>query len=243
MVLGRNQVMKKISRKVAVARGLPKWPQMLVDGDPVTPEQAKEIILHTDTFLTDPGSYGGNNRGWNQWAKEVLGYDWIEDKYDLQDQFRHESGFLGAGYVHNNWASCSFIGGPHGWCHPNGVIRYRDNVGKWPSVGCVADDWSAIAARWPFLSLHVTLMNCESCEDEVERKPVVTMRVHAGKVSFFEGTLEHHADIAPQPVESMVANFAERMSGGVSREQGLPDEWIKDLGNITRPIVFGLLGR
>jgi hypothetical protein len=41
-------------------RGLPKWPQMRVEGVPVTLEQAKEIIRRTDTFFTPPLTMHGD---------------------------------------------------------------------------------------------------------------------------------------------------------------------------------------
>ncbi len=39
-------------------RNLPKWPQMLVTGDSLTIEQAKEIIRRTDRFFEWKQKYG-----------------------------------------------------------------------------------------------------------------------------------------------------------------------------------------
>ena len=39
---------------------LPKWPGMIVEGDPVTPELAAEIIIRTDSQLPD-FTYAGND--------------------------------------------------------------------------------------------------------------------------------------------------------------------------------------
>lgn len=50
------------------AGSLPKWPQMIVTGKPVTIDQAKEIIFRTDSFLTSSDEFaGGNNREFNEW--------------------------------------------------------------------------------------------------------------------------------------------------------------------------------
>jgi len=37
-------------------RSLPKWPQMLVTGSPVSEEQALEIIRRTDNFFRLPSA-------------------------------------------------------------------------------------------------------------------------------------------------------------------------------------------
>ena len=40
-------------------KGLPKWPAIVVKGKPVTEDQAKEIIIRTDSFY-----FGCNDRAW-----------------------------------------------------------------------------------------------------------------------------------------------------------------------------------
>ena len=84
-------------------------------------------------------------------------------------------------YVRNTWIGSSFVHGPHGWCHPDGQIDHIDNVGKWPSVEEIRDDWQMLATAFPFLILTATLMSGESCEDDT--KPIVTMSVADGRVS------------------------------------------------------------
>jgi hypothetical protein len=93
-------------------------------------------------------------------------------------------------YVQNSWISTSFIGGPHGWCWPDGRIAYVDNVGKWPSVEAVLRDWSTLAEAFPFLDLAATLINGECCEDTV---PIVTILVKGGVTSVEDGSLRFHA--------------------------------------------------
>ena len=40
-----------MNKKEAFGKGLPKWPQMRIIGEPVSEELAKEIIIRTDTFF------------------------------------------------------------------------------------------------------------------------------------------------------------------------------------------------
>lgn len=227
---------------------------MCVAGKSITVEQAKEIILATDSFLTHVSEYvGGNNREWNKWARDQLGYSVFDSNPDgsygpsgLRFGVAHEkmsrveqlAGFLKTEYVQNSWASCAFVGGPHGWCHPDGTVRYADNVGKWPSVSEVAEEWEVIGQRWPFLDVWVTLMSGESCE--VHRQSVVTFHLFGGELKFFEGTLE------PLKFDSVVAPSMKQrllgvLYGDTRREQGLPDEWVRELGERTRPIVASVM--
>lgn len=149
-----------------------KWPQMLVSGTPVTTKQALEIIRRTDTFFQK--DYNGNNRRWIAWVKETVGFpkdsdlresDSILDCFRKQELWRTRWGIVDTSYVNNSWVSTSFIGGPHGWCHPDGTIYFDDNVGKWPDMEAIVSDWKTLAEAFPFLDLRVALHNHESCED------------------------------------------------------------------------------
>lgn len=235
--------MKQISKKEAFSHGLPKWPQMLVVGDPVTEEQAKEIIFATDTFLTRvSGFYGGNDRHWEDAFMEASGYrllnseSWAERRVELQHRFGQKAGFLHTEYVHNSWASSAFVLGPNGWCHPDGNIFYTENVGKWPCVEEIAEDWAKIAARWPFLDIWVTLMNGESCQ---EAEPVVSMHVKAGKVEFYAGSTEVYEERKGQYPD----HYFNRpyVIGNLQKEHGLPQSWIEEFANKVRPVVLEVL--
>lgn len=252
--------MNKITEERAFDHGLPKWPQMLVAGDSITVEQAKNIIFATDTSLT---CYfmGGNDRKFEEDFKCATGYSKFETNYEdrskMTDEekekdkekgielsrarwqaweaFTQEAKFLSTEYVHNSWASCAYIYGPHGWCHPDGTISYTDNVGKWPSVEDVANDWKKIAARWPFLNVWVTLMNAEHCEDH--SAPVVTFHVSNGTVEYYEGTTEPMATVKKRDDFELGLNMGMIFSGRHSREHGLPDGWIEEFTEKVRPLV------
>lgn len=180
---------------------LPKWCQMLVWGEPVTHEQAMEIIIRTDSFFEYAS---GNNQKFNESLKNKIGFvDWFDfekqypdrefkfDKYNeymkFEEEFRNSIKYINTEFVNNSWISCCFIGGVHGWCHPTGEIGYVDNIGKYPSVEEVYNEWVLLSKEFPFLNLYVTLMSGEGCEDE--RHPVVTMKVENGIVTFIEAIL------------------------------------------------------
>lgn len=188
-------------------RALPKWPQMIVTGTPVTEDQAKEIIFRTDHFLCDFDSYaGGNNRQFTKLYQNAAGITYIRDKfiaehpnnhfksglklYDYNDLIQEKIGFIKTNYVFNDWASSCFGWGPHGWVHPDGTIWYNDNVGKWPSVEDIYNDWVMLAEAFPFLDIIATLMSGESCEDNTSE--VVSFIITNESVTIKEGNLNLH---------------------------------------------------
>lgn len=223
-------------RKHAVCH-LPKWPQMIVTGKRVTADQAKEIIFRTDCFLSDASDYsGGNARSFNRNYRTKAGLDLLrvereypeghtywEVDWEKQDALREALKFIHTEYVTNNWGSCAFIFGPHGWCHPDGTILYNDNIGKWPEFESVYEDWVKIAEAFPFLDLNVTLMNKESCEDD--SIPVINFRVANGKVTVEPPDLSVHCD---PPLREFEEDFAGLSLPPEHRELGLPLAWYDD---------------
>lgn len=229
---------------------LPKWPQMLVTGKAVTVEQAKEIIFRTDEFLTDASTYsGGNARKFNEEYRKLAGLDMLQyertaldghkftDVYwDKQHDLQERLNIVKTTYVENRWASSSFIGGPHGWCSPDGVISYSDNVGKWPSIEEIIEDWTAIAHAFPYLDLHVTLMSGESCEDDTH--PVINIRVVDGNAFAEAPDITVH-DI-PEKCD-VVLQFVERIkSDTCQHEIGLPMEWYEEFADKVKSAVLDI---
>lgn len=240
-------------------QGLPKWPQHYVTGMPVTVEQAKEIIRRTDTFFTH--GYDGNNHEYNRWVRQTLGMPpgWMDNESPpwpkddapesekqkaiearrahyaeerrLRELFEARWHPIDTQYVHNSWVSCSFIGGPHGWCHPDGQIGFTDNVGKWPSIEDVLADWQKLAEAFPFLDIGATLRNGESCEDDTQA--VVSIVVKNGRAFLADPvTTDVHAAHAvavrrSDSVGSSIDEFRKNMNNPF-REQGISDEWIHE---------------
>lgn len=186
---------------------LPKWPALLVVGKPVTREQAMEIILRTDDLY-----FSSNDRSFNKLLNEYF-YDIevtdelysgenkaiakklnIEEKeynliWDYKEQKNSEIKSLNLEYLQNSRIVSSWIGGAHGWCDWNGNIGTSNyNIGKWPSVGEVYNDWVQIAEAFPFLELTCQLQNSESGDDDIIAVPVVEYRIKDGKVEMFNPT-------------------------------------------------------
>lgn len=217
---------------------LPKWPQMLVSGVQVTLEQAFDIILRTDRFLTDPDGYS-NNREFSKWYKAESnlvalletrkypeGHEYQTTNWEKYRQLQESIGFVSTEYVSNDWAASCFIGGPHGWCSPAGVISYADNVGKWPNIREVYDDWVKIAEAFPFVDAHVTLMSGESCEDETY--PVINFRVKDGAVELDSPDTSVHHNIETRNVDDMINHIK------YGCDTGLPSHWYTKAAKIVR---------
>lgn len=227
--------------------GLPKWPQMLVSGVQVTPEQAFDIILRTDRFLTDPDGYS-NNREFSKWYKAESnlvallktrkypeGHEYQTTNWEKYHQLQESIKFVVTEYVHNDWAASCYIGGPHGWCSPAGVISYADNVGKWPNIREVYDDWVKIAEAFPFVDAHVTLMSGESCEDDTH-PPVINFRVKGGAVEVQAPDVSVHTNIGTRKVD----DFINHIKHGV--ETGLPTLWYLKAAKIVRSNIKYIQG-
>jgi hypothetical protein len=182
-------------------RGLPKWPQMIVTGPRIREDLALEVIRRTDSwFVSGSGcnDHDGDRRlarrfrmpHYHDYAdKHPEGFDW-RVHWDRCERWKTAWGVIATEYVHNSWIGCSFIHGPHGWCHPDGQIYYIDNVGKWPSIEEIRTDWQTLATAFPFLILTVTLMSGEGCEDYT--RPVVAIAVADGQVKLMEPDVGDH---------------------------------------------------
>lgn len=169
---------------------LPKWPQCVINGEKITKEQALEIIRRTDEFF-----FGreGNNREFNKAARKICKMGSRYDFYDseeeqevnrkVEEEFEPKWGLVETIYIFNDWISCAWVGGYHGWCHPDGTIAFCNNIGKYPEVEEVYDDLCVLGEAFPFLKLTCTLMNGE---EDYCTESLVTMRLENGKVEFLD---------------------------------------------------------
>ena len=205
-------------------RDLTKWPRLLVTGEPVTREQANQILIRTDDWYMTV-----NDRAWedvvNQIAREYgmpkepqRGSNiavWT-DHYQAVSAWRNALGILELDYLDNRRIASSWIGGPHGWCDWDGRIGCSNyNIGKWPSVEEVTEDWTAIAAAFPYLDLHAQLVT-----DEGEGEVAATWAVRDGKAALVE-PVGRIAEIPADDVEAMVFGllYTESRERGVSIER------------------------
>ena len=186
--------------------GLPKWPALIVQGEKITPEQAAEIIIRTG------GGFSCNDRRFTN-ACESLVYeveipeeemdrydaasdvikqklnigekDWMK-VFDYKEEKQRELGIMAdLCYLNNQRVCSSWVGGPYGWCNWDGAIGTSNyNIGKWPSVEEVYNEWKIIAKTFPFLSLRCQLANHEASETEDvgNPRPVIEYIIKGGKV-------------------------------------------------------------
>lgn len=148
-----------------------KWPGMIIVGDNVTPEQAAEILLRTDENLPD-FQYAGNDKKYAAKVQEIFGPtpSYEDENYDEVFATRLKKyKKLDLGYLGNSRIISCYVGGPYGWCDWDGTIGSSEtNIGKWPSVAEVAEDWGNIAEAFPFLNLRCQLFTGETCEEDAE---------------------------------------------------------------------------
>lgn len=203
--------------------GLPKWPALVVVGRPVTYDQAREIIIRTDDF-----HFSTNNRGFKRQLEECV-YGHREDEHSLtteerlerwskENERKAELGLLNLEYLNNHRIVSSFIGGPHGWCNWDGTIGCNTyNIGKWPSVEEVYDEWVEIAAAFPFLHLTCQLMNHESGFEESndDPRPLIEFRIKDGEVTMNKPFIP----LSPTSGISM-DHMVELIGSGTMREVG-----------------------
>lgn len=171
-------------------RDLTKWPRLIVVPDktePVTREQANEILLRTN------GPYfATNDRAFEKAMADVLGIEMIQREaggyryWDMSwkaaSEWYASIGGLDLHYLNNSRIVSSWIGGPHGWLNWGGNVGCSTwNIGKWPSYEEVSEDWSAIAAAFPYLDLHAQLIT-----DEGEGDVAAQWRVTGGQAALVE---------------------------------------------------------
>lgn len=168
-------------------RDLPKWSRLVVSGTSINPNQAAEIILRTsDTTFTS------NDREWKLQlftALNILRSDkdtWLPDEDKLEIASK-KFGFLDLYYLRNYQIASCWVGGPRGWCSWDGTIGCDGyNIGKYPTIKDVYDEWKLIAQTWNFLKLRCQLWNVEYNQDDSEAeqpKPVVEFIIENGYVT------------------------------------------------------------
>ncbi|MGW4731774.1 hypothetical protein ACWEQC_21870 [Streptomyces shenzhenensis] len=140
---------------------LTKWPRLLVTGEPITPEQADEVLIRT----ANPWLLQVNDRAWNATVARVFDLDATEYGHATAESTRaavERYGFLDLTLIYNSRIGSSWIGGPHGWCDWDGRIGCSNyNIGKWPDVEDVTEDWELIARTFPYLDLTAQLVTDE----------------------------------------------------------------------------------
>ncbi len=171
---------------------LPKWPAMVVHGEPVTKEQAAEIIVRTDNWFLQ-----SNDKEWLAQVHELAGIrtrimnDHVYADIDSIKEFHERMGVLFLDMLTTERIATSHVDGPNGWCDWNGRIFQNDgNIGKWPHVDRVLEEWQYIATAFPYLDLTAQLFDQEWSEsgEVTVSKALVEYRVQGGTVLLREPT-------------------------------------------------------
>ena len=161
----------------------PKWPALLVDGKKVTQLQAYEIIIRTTS-----GYLSCNDKAWEDLCRKIMGlpkHVWgapHRPEFWEQEQAAWKAlGHIDLEYLDNDRIMSCWIGGSKGWVDWNGrIFTANYNIGKWPSMEEVRQDWIKIAKAFPFLDLTSQLMSGETCEEGIV--PIAEFRIKDGKV-------------------------------------------------------------
>lgn len=207
---------------------LPKWPGFVVVGDPVTTDQAAEILLKTDTNFPD-FQYASNAHDLGEEACKLLGIPYsrrtarssTEDqtrflhRCQVVDRLKAEYDVLELEYLHNSRIASSYIGGTHGWCNWDGSIGCNSfNIGKWPSAETVFKEWQLIAKSFPFLNLQCHLLSTEINEASIDgpSQPRVHYVVKNGEVTTIDPVELPQPKNRPAPIESLARELAARLA-------------------------------
>jgi hypothetical protein len=202
-----------------------KWPRLIVVGEPVTEDQADQILVRSQSWW----HLFSNDREWRREVTalaEEFGYPSEVEPGTAQaiprtlqvQQWTERHGMLGLEYLSNDRIMSSYIGGPHGWCDWNGRIGSTGyNIGKWPSDEEVTEEWQLIAWAFPFLDL-----TAQCIDDEGEGVLAAEWRIRGGRVEY-----------NPEPA-ALLAGPTDDVEGDVARllfdpfrERGVPIERLR----------------
>ena len=139
-----------------------KWPGLIVKGDDIPVDLALEINLRTSYW---PPSTNAHDYA-SALVERAIGRR-PKALWDFKDGKEAASalGALDLCHLRNAWLASCWIGGPHGWCRPDGRIWCNShNIGKWPSEEAVEADLRAIARTWPMLRFRVQVLDREHSE-------------------------------------------------------------------------------
>lgn len=204
---------------------LPKWPECRVEGKRVTQDQAAAIIIRTQNFHLFTNDKEFENKLVNVLGVKSTKYGGIEwqDSEFLSNKYK----CLELEYLQNHRICSAYIGGPHGWMNWDGEIyQVGVNIGKWPSVEDVYNEWKLIAEAFPFLELKCQLFNEEGSEESENKKVLIQFNIKDGGVSICEpGKI---IDIRDWTFEKHIGDINRK-----DRERGCTIERFKTALNIT----------
>lgn len=214
-------------------------------------------------------SIGGNDRRFKAHLEKLFGWDALEalhtefdrvskeyreaeqvplfnpladmkSPWDIGSEWAEKMGMISTEYISNSFLSSAYIGGPHGWCNPDGRIHFENhNIGKWPSVEEVVKDWETLVAAFPYLDLVCTLYNAESSEDH--GVPVCSIIVKDGKVEVHSPDVSLHGHEPNHRFEMNMGAIMALSHGNYRGEQGWPTGWAEEFAVKSKAVMAELL--
>jgi hypothetical protein len=167
--------------------GLPRWSELRVQGDSLDPTLAAGLIVRAGRAAFS--EYACNDRAWCRLVMDTVdwpvGFD--EEEYREISRLREiraeELGLLPLGALSlSGRIASSYIGGPGGWLSWSGRIQTAGhNIGKYPSVQDVAQEWSCLTEAYTELKLTAQLFSEEGTEPG--GIPLAEFQVVDGKVT------------------------------------------------------------
>lgn len=168
-----------------------KWPAVRIYGPAISPEAALEIIRRTDRAFETGGRYLCNDRRFEAQFEEILSFSkpdphkpFDKDEYQLEMNFRRHFDFVDLQYLASHWIATSYINGPHGFVHPNGVISLAMNFGKWPSISTIEHDLATFTSAFPEVAFKVFLWDVEDGDEAIHGKEDPTHAWSVGGCAF-----------------------------------------------------------
>lgn len=224
-----------ISKEEAFQHELPKWTRIIILGDDVSVETAKEIIFRTDEFLVDAyGSMGGNNKEFTQDYLDESGLSSLykDGKVDYlaSEAVKAELGFIPLAHFHNYWASCNFVAGPNGFCTPEGKICFAGHMDKHPTVEELYNDLEPLAKAFPELKMNVEIYDKEDSIKflmgfEVKNSEVTITKKSMDLINKIDMGLFDTAEIHRKNLNVDYSEF------------GLPVEWYEEFASRVKEVV------
>jgi hypothetical protein len=149
-----------------------KWAGLLVVGESVSKEQAAEIIVRTTRWPLSSN---------NTQTDEIFN-NLISNHKEFKKYLKNIKP-LNLDLLINERITTSYISGPKGWINWDGTIFTNSyNVGKYPSIQQITNEWENIAKEFPFLNLKSQVINQE-IHDEEKAIPTAQWNIKDGKVN------------------------------------------------------------
>jgi hypothetical protein len=173
----RRRRVAGIEGKIMARQNLGKWPTIVVAGEPVTTRQAQHILIRCRSWMMEYSNTPGWIKSVHQLARDEIGYpiepdarddvyggdhdaffaDWARRWRPEYDAWCERYGVLG--WISADKLECDLIASTyHSWCWPDGMIAGQFGIGKEPGEEEIREDWEAIAAQFPWLTLTAHLV-------------------------------------------------------------------------------------